>query len=147
GYNSSHNRQQSPQKLNLSKFIVTALTLKALANLSPGLALKPWVHESPKEILRNSEGVARGFFMIAVDATPFGLRLTNVCYYFPGLPERNPGLKLANAFNVQFDSSAAENTNTNTSAKAPASAPTQGREVGLSAFSRSDATGSFSQTM
>ena len=33
------------------------LTLKALANFSPGFALKPWVKNGP-EILRNSEGVA-----------------------------------------------------------------------------------------
>jgi hypothetical protein len=37
-----------------------AITLKALANSSPGFALKPWVQES-EEIRRNSEGVATVF--------------------------------------------------------------------------------------
>ena len=35
------------------------VTLKALANVSPGFALKPWVQKCPEEIVRNPEGVAR----------------------------------------------------------------------------------------
>jgi hypothetical protein len=35
------------------------VTLKALANFSPGFALKPWVQKMPEEIVRNPEGVAR----------------------------------------------------------------------------------------
>jgi len=35
------------------------VTLKALANVSPGFALKPWVQKCPGEIVRNPEGVAR----------------------------------------------------------------------------------------
>jgi hypothetical protein len=47
------------------------VTLKALANVSPGFALKPWVPKPPEDIVRNPEEV------------------------FPGLPTRNPGLELA----------------------------------------------------
>ena len=35
------------------------ITLKALANFSPGFALKPWVENALREIVRNPEGVAR----------------------------------------------------------------------------------------
>jgi hypothetical protein len=36
----------------------------------------------------------------AHDATPSELRLRRNEYVFPGLPKRNPGLELANAFSV-----------------------------------------------
>ena len=75
------------------------LTLKALANVSPGrgpragsphgggvFALKPWVQEREQRLF----------------ATPTrrGLRLREMSCVVPGLPKRNPGLELANAFSV-----------------------------------------------
>jgi hypothetical protein len=54
------------------------LTLKALANVSPGFALKPWVKNAWGDSSQPSEN---------------GM-------HFPGLPKRNPGLELANAFSV-----------------------------------------------
>jgi hypothetical protein len=38
--------------------LTNRLTLKALANSSPGFALKPWVQKSFQKTLRNSKGVA-----------------------------------------------------------------------------------------
>jgi hypothetical protein len=74
------------------------ITLKAFANFSPGFALKPWVKKSLR-ILRNSEGVAKPASRNE-GATVSGLRLSWVYQRFPGLPKRNPGLELANAFSV-----------------------------------------------
>jgi hypothetical protein len=74
-------------------------TLKAsLANFSPGFVLKPWV-ENAWLYSRNSEGVAR-FAVANSDATPSELRYQTESM-FPGLPERNPELELANAFSVE----------------------------------------------
>jgi hypothetical protein len=74
------------------------VTLKALANASPGFALKPWVQKCPR-IVRNPEGVAV-LRLTKADTTPSELRLRELRCLFPGLPERNPGLELANAFSV-----------------------------------------------
>ncbi len=60
------------------------VTLKALANVSPGFALKPWVQKRPSRLV----------------ATLKGLRLGEIKFVLPGLPKRNPGLTLANAFSV-----------------------------------------------
>jgi hypothetical protein len=61
------------------------VTLKALANVSPGFALNPGV--------KNASGNKRG-------ATPSELRLREMSCVVPGLPKRNPGLEFANAFSV-----------------------------------------------
>jgi hypothetical protein len=53
----------------------------------------------PEEIVRNPERVAR-FWLTNADATPSELRLREMKRVFPGLPKRNPGLELANAFSV-----------------------------------------------
>jgi hypothetical protein len=75
------------------------VTLKALANVSPGFALKPWVSKTREEIVRNPEGVAR-FCGNKGSATLSELRLREMSCVVPGLPKRNPGLELANAFSV-----------------------------------------------
>jgi hypothetical protein len=51
-------------------------------------------------MLRNSEGVALAREFAGGDATPSGLRLCVLIALSPGLPQLNPGLKLANAFSV-----------------------------------------------
>jgi hypothetical protein len=51
---------------------------------------------------RNSEAVATVLRSTDRDATPSELRLHKIAFVFPGLPERNPGLKLANAFSVKM---------------------------------------------
>ena len=81
-------------------YSVISFTLKALANFSPGFALKPWVEKLSIDS-RNSEGVAR----ICGSRTATQLLQSCVCdteSMFPGLPKRNPGLELANAFSVKF---------------------------------------------
>jgi hypothetical protein len=52
--------------------LVEAKTLKALANSSPGFALKPWDQRLVK-ILRNPEGVATCVASVVTDATLSGL--------------------------------------------------------------------------
>jgi hypothetical protein len=74
-------------------------TLKALANFSPGFALKPWVTNASnglvatlKELRPKDVNTPRNSFRVAKSL------FANIPY--PGLPKRNPGLKLANAFSV-----------------------------------------------
>ena len=62
------------------------ITLKALANSSPGFALKPWVKES-EEILRNSEGVAT-VLLGRRDATPSELRVRKLERILPGFQNK-----------------------------------------------------------
>jgi len=90
------------------------LTLKALANLSPGrgpragsprgvgaFALKPWVKKGHIYFVATLKELRRDCDSADGDATLSGLRLQKDSdAFFPGLPERNPGLKLANAFSV-----------------------------------------------
>ena len=91
------------------------ITLKALANSSPGrgphagsprgvevFALKPWVQKSRNRLFANSEGVAKILRLRNHDATPSELRLLEMNGVFPGLPRRDPGLELANAFSVKL---------------------------------------------
>ena len=73
-------------------------TLKALANFSPGFALKPW-GMGCMFVCRNSEGVATASRLS--QRNPFRVCLLQMGRLFPGLPKRNPGLKLANAFSVK----------------------------------------------
>ena len=75
------------------------VTLKALANVSPGFALKPWVQKCPRRLFATLKGL-RGFAVNKRRATPSELRLREMRCLFPGLPKRNPGLELANAFSV-----------------------------------------------
>ena len=50
---------------------------------------------------RNSEGVAKGYAIRRMLTQPFqGCVLKTFGRVFPGLPKRNPGLELANAFSV-----------------------------------------------
>jgi hypothetical protein len=79
---------------------VRRTTLKAFANSSPGFALKPWVQKDPQEIFHNSEGVAIALHSANVDSTLSELRLREMNGCSSGLPKRNPGLELANAFSV-----------------------------------------------
>ena len=77
----------------LGKLKVRRTTLKAFANSSPGFALKPWVQKTRKKFfatLKPTNG----------DATLSELRLLEINACSPGLPKRNPGLQLANAFSV-----------------------------------------------
>jgi len=55
----------------------------------------------PQEILRNSEGVATDLRFANDDATPSELRVKKLRGVSSGLPKRNPGLELANAFSVK----------------------------------------------
>ena len=87
--------------VNLKLWAYTGVTLKALANVSPGFALKPWVQESQSRLVATLKGL-RGF---AVNKR--GAQLLQSCAFymngvFPGLPKRNPGLELANAFSVRI---------------------------------------------
>jgi len=68
------------------------VTLKALANVSPGFTLKPRVQ---------TEGGRAALQLTNVGATLSELRLREMEWVFPGLPKRNAGLELANAFSVQ----------------------------------------------
>jgi hypothetical protein len=82
----------------LERGILTPLfrTLKALADFSPGFALKPWVIVVNKEIVRNpDERVA-----VLARRQPFQGCVDFLIVYFPKVPKRNPGLKFANAFSV-----------------------------------------------
>ena len=90
------------------------ITLKALANFSPGrgpragsprgvgaFALKPWVKKGHIYFVATLKELRRDCDSANGDATPSGLRLEKDSdAFFPGLPKRNPGLKLANAFSV-----------------------------------------------
>jgi hypothetical protein len=89
----------STQALGNAKTSHLSVTLKALANVSPGFALKPWVHECPRKLLATLTGLCHLWFINA-DATPSELRLRERIFIFPGLPKRNPGLELANAVSV-----------------------------------------------
>ena len=73
------------------------VTLKALANVSPGFALKPWVQKREKRLFATLKGVAR-FCRNKRRATPSELRLREMSCVVPGLPKRNPGLELAKRF-------------------------------------------------
>ena len=75
-------------------------TLKALASSSPGFALKPWVRRGRKKTLRNSEGIAKSFAVKKPRRNSFRFASSRNECVFPGLPKRNPGLELANAFSV-----------------------------------------------
>jgi hypothetical protein len=55
--------------------ILTRLTLKALANFSPGFALKPWETKNAHSFIRNPEGVAIDHDQTTADPTLSGLRL------------------------------------------------------------------------
>ncbi len=50
----------------------------------------------------DSEGVAIDHDQTTADATLSGLRLSQMTSVIPGLPKRNPGLELANAFSVSI---------------------------------------------
>src|SRR5882672_1350241 len=52
------------------------------------------------EIVRNPEKGCAVLRLTNADATPSELRLREMRCVFPGLPKRNPGLELANAFSV-----------------------------------------------
>ena len=85
-----------------SLVIVVMLTLKALANVSPGFALKPWVQNRPRRLFATLKGL-RGVCLPNANATLSELRLQEMRCLFPGLPKRNPGLELANAFSVEIE--------------------------------------------
>ena len=63
--------------------IANWLTLKALANFSPGL-FQPWVQKAHFNFVATLSGLRHVFMTCAI----------------PGLPERNPGLTFANTFGV-----------------------------------------------
>ena len=63
------------------------ITLKALANSNPRVCFETLVSKVAQEILRNPD--------------KSGLRLRRNECGIPGLPKRNPGLELANAFSVR----------------------------------------------
>jgi hypothetical protein len=73
---------------------LSGTTLKAFANSSPGFALKPWVQKTRKNFFATLKELRNG------DATLSELRLLEMNACSPGLPKRNPGLELANAFSV-----------------------------------------------
>jgi hypothetical protein len=73
------------------------ITLKALANSSPGFALKPW--ERVGRDFCNSEGVCGGVRYRKTFTTPSELRNLSRHSLSQGF-KANPGLELANAFSV-----------------------------------------------
>ena len=95
---------QSIQSYNDNHF--NRITLKAFANLSPGFALKPWVKKRRMYPDATLKELRRGLRFSGRRPNPdlSGLRLQKYSdAFFPGLPKRNPGLKLANAFSVRVD--------------------------------------------
>ena len=54
----------------------------------------------PEEIVRNPERGCEVLRLTNADTTPSELCLQEMRCLFPGLPKRNPGLELANAFSV-----------------------------------------------
>ena len=75
------------------------ITLKALANSSPGFALKPWVQKWRKRFFTTLKELRRVLRLRNRDATPSELRLREMNACSQGC-QRNPGLELANAFSV-----------------------------------------------
>src|SRR6267142_2500347 len=77
------------------------ITLKALANYSPGFALKPWVQKCRKRFVATLKELRRGLRFGGRQRNPFRVASSRqwTCVV-PGLPKRNPGLELANAFSV-----------------------------------------------
>jgi len=82
---------------------VASVTLKALANSSPGFALKPW-EKGACLFRRNPEGVAMGLRWVcdqrAATQPLQGCAMRKMTFVIPGLPKLNPGLELANTFGV-----------------------------------------------
>jgi hypothetical protein len=74
------------------------LTLKALANSSPGFALKPWgkMHAGFVATLKELRRV------FGYPGNPFRVYVFCNEARLPRVAKRNPGLKLANAFSVNL---------------------------------------------
>ena len=78
----------------------SGVTLKALANFSPGLRFGNPGGNGSLNRRRNPEGVASSHYNRGPIATLFRVAPKEVESLSPGLPKRNPGLKLANTFGV-----------------------------------------------
>jgi hypothetical protein len=83
------------------RLIGKRITLKALANSSPGFALwQPWEHKA----IYYEGAIVKG--LRGRSQTSKQSQLLQSCdekllrHLYPGLPKRNPGLELANAFSV-----------------------------------------------
>ena len=74
-------------------------TLKALANFSPGFALKPWGRKCLDRSFATLKEL-RGFAVSEQRRNSFRVASSRMNEILPGLQERNPGLELANAFSV-----------------------------------------------
>jgi hypothetical protein len=76
------------------------LTLKAFANSSPGLALKPW-GQWVRLFGRYSEGVATVLRSGMTTLLFQSYVVPGTALRQPRVAKRNPGLELANAFSVR----------------------------------------------
>ena len=77
------------------------ITLKALANFSPGFVLKPWVQKCKKKLFATLKGL-RGFAVNNAGATPSGLRLLELGTIFPGFQSK-PRAEISQRFQ-RYDS-------------------------------------------
>jgi hypothetical protein len=76
------------------------ITLKALANSSPGFALKPWVQKCPRRLFATLKGL-RGSAVNKRRRNSFRVEPSRNGMRFPRVAKSaNPGLELANAFSV-----------------------------------------------
>jgi hypothetical protein len=77
--------------------VVMALTLKALANFSPGFALKPWVHDLPRKFFATLKELRQALDLRG-DATLSGLRLTNTVLLLPRVARAQPWADISERF-------------------------------------------------
>ena len=73
---------------------------ESVHQFQPRVCFETLGSKDPQEISRNSEGVASALRFANGGATLSELRLEEMNGSSPGLPKRNPGLELANAFSV-----------------------------------------------
>ena len=91
--------EQSHSEEGTGTGAVLNLTPRALANSSPGSALKPWGKDA-RLFCRNSEGVETVFGYR--DATLSGFASSVNGARLPRVAKAHPGLELANAFSVKL---------------------------------------------
>ena len=86
---------------SVRKFQPRKLTLKALANSSPGFALKPWVQNAARDFIATLKEL-RLLCGLQTATQPFqGCIFKNFGMRSQGF-KANPGLEFANAFSVSF---------------------------------------------
>jgi hypothetical protein len=87
------------KKSQIHGYVENRGTLKALANVSPGFALKPWGSKMPERLFATLKGL-RSFAFNKHRGNSFRVAPSKNEMRFPGLPKHNPGLEFANAFSV-----------------------------------------------